>query len=71
MRFLIWSEEHQAWWRPNSAGYTTSLKQAGRYDSAQAGNIVEGANNCGKQFCEIALPVPRDLDSLIQLPTHR
>lgn len=39
-RYLIWSFEHQAWWRPNSNGYTTDLAQAGRYSQEEAGRIV-------------------------------
>jgi hypothetical protein len=44
MRFLIWSEEHGAWWLPGGAGYTTSIREAGRYMLEQALEIVVLAN---------------------------
>lgn len=34
--FLIWSNEHSAWWNPGRAGYTTHLALAGRYSHAEA-----------------------------------
>lgn len=34
--FLIWSNQHRAWWRPNSRGYTTFAKAAGIYTFEQA-----------------------------------
>ena len=42
--YVIWSEEHGAWWRFGSAGYTHSLEQAGRYTKGQADLIVADAN---------------------------
>lgn len=35
-KYLIWSNEHRAWWGPNNAGYTTSLQRAGRYSRNDA-----------------------------------
>ena len=34
--FLIWSGEHQAYWRPDSCGYTTIRAAAGRYTFDEA-----------------------------------
>ena len=34
--YLIWSNEHRAWWNPNSSGYTTSSSAAGRYTRDEA-----------------------------------
>ena len=46
--WLIYSREHNAWWRPNSAGYTTSIDVAGRYTHSKACTIVVDANaRCG------------------------
>lgn len=45
MDYLIWSNEHQAWWRPNSSGYTTFVEAAGRYPRAEAISIASGARD--------------------------
>lgn len=29
--WLIWSNEHRAWWRPDCRGYTHRVEEAGRY----------------------------------------
>lgn len=34
--YLVWSNEHRAWWRPNRMGYTNSTKAAGRYSRQEA-----------------------------------
>ena len=31
MKFLIWSNSHKAWWRPDGQGYTSRRAEAGRY----------------------------------------
>lgn len=43
--YLVWSNEHKAWWRPNNAGYTKSSKAAGRYTRAEALDISRRARN--------------------------
>lgn len=42
--WLIWSNEHKAWWAENERGYTRSRKEAGRYTQGMAADIVAGAN---------------------------
>lgn len=42
--WLIWSHEHNMWWKPNEWGYTEDVKEAGIYSSAQAFHIVMKAN---------------------------
>jgi hypothetical protein len=37
--WLIWSNEHRAWWRPASCGYTVDIAEAGRYTLAQGRRI--------------------------------
>lgn len=60
MTYLIWSEEHQAWWKPAAAGYTRSILQAGRYSKADADTICATANQYLPKgsFHEIAFPLP-------------
>lgn len=43
-RVLIWSGEHHAYWRPNSAGYTIDGLAAGIYPRAEAERIVKGCD---------------------------
>lgn len=38
--YVIWSHQHEAWWGPDRAGYTTDLAEAGRYTLEEAGEIV-------------------------------
>ncbi len=42
--WLIWSNEHNAWWRPMRCGYTPSPSEAGRYQLEEAEQIVYEAN---------------------------
>ncbi len=42
--FLIWSIEHNAWWRPSADGYTGNRELAGRYSFEKATIIVNAAN---------------------------
>lgn len=39
-RYLVWSNEHQAWWGPEHRGYTRHIDRAGRYDRAEALSIA-------------------------------
>lgn len=36
MEYVIWSHEHDQWWRPDSMGYTPNLHEAGRYTREEA-----------------------------------
>jgi hypothetical protein len=42
-RYVIWSNEHAAWWGPDERGYTSIVEEAGRYDLAQARAIIDKA----------------------------
>ena len=66
MNYLIWSEEHLAWWGPNEQGYTRSILAAGRYPLNKAEQIIQRANRFidpafGISFLEIAIPDPLEV----------
>lgn len=42
--YLIWSIEHDAWWKPASRGYTKKRSEAGQYTYEEAKKIVKNAN---------------------------
>lgn len=42
--WLVWSNEHSAWWKPAHRGYTEMKSEAGLYTFAEALEIVTGAN---------------------------
>lgn len=35
-QYLIWSNYHRMWWRPNAAGYTAQFEKAGRWSRDEA-----------------------------------
>ena len=47
--YLIWSNEHQAWWRPGCWGYTIIVSQAGLFPEKEAQAICKEANKMGKE----------------------
>lgn len=38
--YLVWSNEHRAWWAPNRLGYTSDIDNAGRYGRDEALEIA-------------------------------
>jgi len=70
MKFVIWSIEHEAWWRPGSMGYARTLDEAGRYTHVEAHEILQRANRVAVHECLIpvtafglAPSIPRNLDA--------
>jgi len=55
-KYLIWSLEHCAWWRPGRAGYTLELAGAGRYSEEEAREILERANYPPPRVNECLIP---------------
>lgn len=66
LKYLIWSEEHGAFWRPLRRGYTTSLKAAGRYSQEEADAIAKSANG-GGTFCEVPVLFTEEMRVLCKL----
>lgn len=55
--YLVWSNEHSAWWGPNNAGYYSKIEAAGRYTREEALGICIGARG-GRRFNENPSEVP-------------
>lgn len=45
--FLLWSNKHDAWWRPAARGYTSNVEEAGEYTEAEAVSRVVQSSLCG------------------------
>lgn len=43
--WVVWSNQHGAWWGPKWRGYTTLFHEAGRYSSRDMRMILEKANS--------------------------
>jgi hypothetical protein len=54
-RYVIWSHEHVAWWKPNRSGYTPVLEDAGRYTMEEAADITFGVIPVGSDIAMLAL----------------
>jgi hypothetical protein len=39
-KYLVWSNQHSAWWGPYELGYTRVIDGAGRYSKKEAEKIV-------------------------------
>ena len=46
--WLVWSNEHGAWWRGDGRGYTRVLNEAGRWSKDMADDIVDQATQGGR-----------------------
>lgn len=51
--YVIWSIEHDAWWRADGLGYTFALSKARRYTRNEAEAIVRRANTVKVNECMI------------------
>lgn len=57
--YLVWSNEHRAWWAPLRRGYTTDIERAGRYERSEAIRIAACAREGwarGRNPDDIAIP---------------
>jgi hypothetical protein len=46
IHYLLWSNKHTAWWRPDGRGYTDDIAQAGAYTQEQAVRHVVQSSYC-------------------------
>lgn len=66
--FIVWSNEHRAFWRPHRCGYTTHIEDAGRYSEEEAIAICRGWNYRSGSVTqsgvapEIYMPAPEALE---------
>lgn len=73
MFYLIWSNEHRAWWRGNERGYTGYIEEAGRYTYGEAYTIVRKATLNGELTKERTDPATGETymwasEAMIQAP---
>lgn len=64
--YLIWSEEHGAWWAPGRNGYTKSMRRAGWYSAEEARAIVKSANY-GIAFNETLIAITEEMKAALAL----
>lgn len=64
--YLVWSNEHAAWWGPDKCGYTRRIERAGRYERSEA-LLIAGTRDGGWRVSkgnpdEIAIPEQDAID---------
>lgn len=62
--YLVWSNMHNAFWRPDQAGYTSQLAQAGRYSRERAIGICAGCRD-GYDSKMVPTEIPLRLDAVM------
>jgi hypothetical protein len=70
-KYLVWSNEHKAWWGKDRCGYTRIIANAGRYDRDEALNIA-GTRDGGWRLNkgnpdEIAIPEQDAIDQYAEI----
>jgi hypothetical protein len=55
--YVVWSIEHDAWWRPAREGYTRFVEEAGVYSADDSADIVSKANYPPGTFHECRIPL--------------
>ena len=61
IKFLLWSNKHSMWWRPDSRGYTDNSDEAGRYTQQEALAKVLASSMCmilAQVTCMVAEEAP-------------
>lgn len=60
--WLVYSREHNLWWRPNASGYTHHMSEAGRYSQADATKHCLSRSRGDDGPPEFMVPAPETLD---------
>lgn len=69
--WLVWSNEHRAWWGPNSAGYRLKVEQAGRYTWKDALRCCESHTYSGEKIPpEVPMPSP-ELEAMLSAAVQK
>jgi hypothetical protein len=68
MKYLIWSNEHRGWWKPNRHGYTTRTDKAGQFTFDEAADIIKDANRFRVEEILIAAPHPDQIKLDLEYP---
>jgi hypothetical protein len=55
--WVVWSFEHDAWWKPGGWGYTPALDEAGHFTELEALRIEHHANFPLRVIHEQAMPL--------------
>ncbi len=71
--WLVYSREHESWWRPTSAGYTQSIDEADRYTKTEAARHCTSVDRMPdgqtKEFAHLAPEVEEQVLALSDLVT--
>lgn len=66
--WLVWSNEHEAWWGPNRAGYYTDINSAGRYSLSEAESCARTrSQEDGEPPTEVVVPSPELMAALLKV----
>lgn len=63
--WLVWSRAHNAWWRPESRGYTLELAEAGLYTEAEAKARTEPGKDEPRHLSSVRAEIDREI-ALVQ-----
>lgn len=57
--YVVWSNEHKAWWGPGRCGYTPHYNQAGRY-----------SQDAAMEICRQSLPTALHIGIIDAIPVR-
>lgn len=65
--WLVWSNEHRAWWAAESKGYATHVCDAGRYTLRVANRICDPRNVTKGVPDEVIVPSPELVERMMKV----